>query len=137
MQGLIPRATELAKLGGSFWVSFYPFIGVVIAAFVVLYLVSSGVTAATGRCATCMPLAVIWRRSAQVHMDPHQTEAHMAAWCFLQFTGSGFIHQGNSRMQVPEYLDRSLFSDEPTQQQTEAEAPVQGTSGASASDAEI
>jgi hypothetical protein len=48
MQGLIPRATELAKLGGSFWVSFYPFIGVVIAAFVVLYLVSTGVTTATG-----------------------------------------------------------------------------------------
>jgi hypothetical protein len=59
----------------------------------------------------------------------------MAAWCFLQFTGSGFIHQGNSRMQVPEYLDRSLFSDEPIQQQTEAEAPMQGTSGASTSDA--
>lgn len=40
MQGLIPRATELAKLGGSFWVSFYPFIGAIIAAFIVLYLVS-------------------------------------------------------------------------------------------------
>jgi hypothetical protein len=57
--------------------------------------------------------------------------------CFLQFSGPTFIHQGNSRMQVPEYLDRSLFSDEPTQlQQTEAEAPTQGISGASASDAE-
>jgi hypothetical protein len=41
MQGLIPRATELAKLGGTFWVSFYPFIGLVIAAFIVLYLVGS------------------------------------------------------------------------------------------------
>ena len=59
----------------------------------------------------------------------------MAAWCFPQFTGSTFIHQGNSRMQVPEYLDRSLFSDEATQQQSEAEAPVQGNSGAAASDA--
>ena len=74
---------------------------------------------------------------AEIPMDPHKTEAHMAAWCFLQFTGSGFIHQGNSRMQVPEYLDRSLFSDEPTQQQTEAEAPTQGISGASVSDAEF
>ena len=135
MQGLIPRATELAKLGGSFWVSFYPFIGVVIAAFVVLYLVSTGVATVTGRHPTCMPIAEVWRCSGQVHMDPHQTEAHRAACCFLQFTGSGFIHQGNSRMQVPEYLDRSLFSDEPTQQQSEAEAPVQGNSGAAASDA--
>jgi hypothetical protein len=31
-------------------VSFYPFIGLVIAAFIVLYLVSTGIIVATGRC---------------------------------------------------------------------------------------
>ena len=116
MQGLIPRATELAKLGGTFWVSFYPFIGLVIAAFFVLYLVSTN-----------------WPSSRQYasHAPPVLTcfamdrENHRAASCFLQFSGSTFIHQGNSRMQVPEYLDRSLFAEEPTQQQPEAEAPVQ------------
>lgn len=70
LEGLIPRATELAKLGGSFWVAFYPFIGLLIGAFIILYLAS----------------------------------------------GSSFIHQGNSRMAVPEYLDRSLFMEQPDEQ---------------------
>ena len=39
--------------------SFYPFIGLVIAAFIVLYLVSTGVTTATSRYPTCMSGTVI------------------------------------------------------------------------------
>ncbi len=31
---------------------------------------------------------------------------------WLQFSGSGFIHQGDQRMRVPEYLDESLYLDE-------------------------
>jgi len=38
LEGLIPRATELVKLGGSFWVAFWPFMAAIIAATVLLSL---------------------------------------------------------------------------------------------------
>lgn len=50
----------------------------------------------------------------------------------MQFTGSSFIHQGNSRMAVPEYLDRSLFEEAPSSQQSLAEPA--GQSDATAPD---
>lgn len=48
----------------------------------------------------------------------------------MQFSGSTFIHQGNSRMAVPDYLDRSLFSEEPSSQQSQTEPAGQGEAAA-------
>eukprot|EP00898_Chlorokybus_atmophyticus_P004369 jgi/Chlat1/4933/Chrsp31S04850 len=38
LEGLIPRATELVKLGGSFWVAFWPYLAATAAGFVAIYL---------------------------------------------------------------------------------------------------
>lgn len=77
LEGLIPRASELVKLGGSFWITFWPFIALFITAFIAVYL----------------------------------------------FSGSGFIHGGDQRMAVPEYLPRDLFEEEPSDVQQSATAP--------------
>lgn len=66
LEGLIPRVSQLVQLGGTFWLTFWPFIAAIAASFAALYL----------------------------------------------FTGSGFIHNGELRMAIPEYLPRDLFEND-------------------------
>ena len=93
---------ELAKLGGSLFLAFAPSIIVISVLFTVLYAV---------RMAGC----VLTRR--QILFGAEHSTVSPASVNFirmltltspLQMYGDKFVHTGNSRMHVPEYVVRSL-----------------------------
>ena len=103
MQGLPGRAKELIKLGGSLFLAFAPAIIVISVLFTVLYAVRH---------------ASMTRRSQTVTM--HVSQQYWTHRQLLQrvhapqMFGEKFVHTGDSRMHVPEYVDPYELLGEPT-----------------------
>lgn len=84
-QGLIPRATELIRLGGGFFLAFGPFIALISLVFSAIYLV-------------CVP------RNLVLPPSPLPT----------QVLGDSFVHGGSPVSAPPPYVDPYDLLSEPT-----------------------